>query len=103
ASCTADKMGQTGLALVDPVSIDAITIADQDALPIFDGPTGGNVRPAAISPNTMLDNMLVAQRAVDDPSTEFPKITSTGNIPPDLCHKSASSGPLCRQSASAEM
>src|SRR5262245_55244254 len=67
------------------------------------GPTGGNVRPAAISPNTLLDNMLAAQCAVDDLSTEFPKITSTGNIPPDLCHKSASSGPLCRQSASAEM
>ena len=67
------------------------------------GPTGGNVRPAAISPNTMLDNMLAAQCAVDDPSTEFPKMTSTGNIPPELCHKIASSGPLCRQSASAEM
>jgi len=67
------------------------------------GPTGGNVRPAAISPNTMFDNMLVAHCTVDDPSTEFPKIASTGNISPDLCHKSASSGHLCRQSASAEM
>jgi hypothetical protein len=51
----------------------------------------------------MLDNMLAAHCAVDDPSTEFPKITSTGNIPPDLGHKSAASGHLCRQSASAEM
>ena len=29
-------MGETGLALVDPVLIDAVAIADQDALPIFD-------------------------------------------------------------------
>jgi hypothetical protein len=36
ASCTADKMGQTGVPLVDPVLIDAVTIADQEALPIFD-------------------------------------------------------------------
>ena len=44
------------------------------------GPTGGNVRPAAISSNTFFDNILAAHCAVDDHSAEFPKTTSTGNF-----------------------
>src|SRR5262249_16873032 len=58
------------------------------------GPTGGNVRPAAISSNALFDNMLVAHCTVDDRSAEFPKTTSTGNFVPDLPPKSASSGHL---------
>jgi hypothetical protein len=89
----------------------AYTLADPDTLaaqPITGkrwvlGPTGGNVRPAAISSNTFFDNILAAHCAVDDHSAEFPKTTSTGNFPPDLHQKSASSGHLRRQSASAEM
>jgi hypothetical protein len=71
--------------------------------PIQEGPTGGNVRPAAISSNTFFDNILAVHCAVDDYSAEFPKTTSTGNFPPDVHQKSASSGHVRRQSASAEM
>src|SRR3989442_13926964 len=38
------------------------------------------------------DKRLVAHCTVDDRSTEFPKKSSTGNFPPDILHKSASSG-----------
>ena len=67
------------------------------------GPTGGNVRPAAISSNIFFDNGLVAYCTVDDHPAEFPKTASTGNFLPDLPPKSASSGYLHRQSASAGM
>jgi hypothetical protein len=36
ATGSADEMGQTGLALVDPVLIDAVALTDQDALPLVD-------------------------------------------------------------------
>jgi hypothetical protein len=44
------------------------------------GPTGGNVRPAAISSNVFFNNRLVAHCPVDGHSAEFPKKSSTGNF-----------------------
>lgn len=67
------------------------------------GPTGGNMRPAAISSIIFFSNGLVAYCPIDDHSAEFPKNPSTGNFLPDLPCKSGSSGRLHRQSASAEM
>jgi hypothetical protein len=67
------------------------------------GPTGGNVRPAAISSHVFLDRRLVAQCPVDDRCAEFPQKSSTGNIPPALpCHN-ASSGQVRKERASAGM
>jgi hypothetical protein len=117
-ACTAVRQGWEQPRQLFPTSQDAyyegycmglirgiITVSDGLKLsPQYQfGPTGGNVRPEAISSNTFFNNGLVAHCTVDDHSAEFPKTTSTGNFWPDFPRKSASAGHLCRQSASAGM
>ena len=100
-------VGETAGRVLSWVNIEAISdLILAHKLPVYNhllGPTGGNVRPAAISSNAFFDNKLVAHGSIADHSAEFPKTLRTGNCLPYLPYKSASSECLRRQSASAKM